>query len=649
LEEGGKDPKDITFKTEKAFDRAKFNSDVTDKIITKDQVSEKKSVDDVIKNATRYYSELYRDSLKKIDSAYVEDNFYDYSVNNSASDRSAIIKKIDSGEAVTGKEIESMAVNSANVASESVKALKNSEVIKIIETIGIDEIESMDGFYDAISTFEEALSTSQYTYEKSLEKLKEYLISKEEPKGNDLLEINAIVSAFASILNQSGFKTPIIEKEAGNAEKNIKLLLESKDGKIEGNVEANKEQKESAEGVLKTEENKLAETNTPAQENKVAQSTENKETPSIEPAKAIPTEEIKNETSAPSVQIETQNLEKPKEEKKETQEATKTESSVTTPEKKETIESVKKETIESVKKEETAPSLTKSETDLAEKTGSTGTFIDDIFKGTLFEGLVGKFPPVSEMEGKIESASPNLEKSVTPLETPKENKETKLPESVNSVTKIEENKTAEPKTDKIPPNSPVSTTTETKLEEKISTPTKVELSAPKESSIESNSVPTLAPKPLESLGVKESINLAVEKPITKEPEKKKGKIGSFISKAIEKIKDKNETLSEDKGINLKSEQKLSIKAPEIKKDESKKDLREPDKITETEKTVNKQETKPEVLATNENKATAEKEKEVVVDTKSLEEKMDQMIALLSMLNDTLQGPLLVSSNNKNFE
>jgi len=128
LAKGEKNPKDIEFKAEKALDRAKLNSDVMSNRLSSAEGNEVRSVDKVIREARRYYGESYRGELGKIDPAYAEDSFYDYSNNNAPADNTVIAKKIDSGEAITGKEISKMAEDSAKKASESVKELKSSEV-----------------------------------------------------------------------------------------------------------------------------------------------------------------------------------------------------------------------------------------------------------------------------------------------------------------------------------------------------------------------------------------------------------------------------------------------------------------------------------------------------------------------------------------
>ena len=633
MAKGEKNPKDIEFKAEKALDRAKLNSDVMSNRLSSAEGNEVRSVDKVIREARRYYGESYRGELGKIDPAYAEDSFYDYSNNNAPADNTVIAKKIDSGEAITGKEISKMAEDSAKKASESVKELKSSEVIKIIERVGIDNIEGADKYYELVEKFDAILEDTTYSYAKALQGLKNYLANKEEPKGKDLLELNAIVSMLASVLKENGFKSESIDKESADYIKKIELFAASDtEDSLEGNKEKEKGKEEVAEAVIKTEENKLAES---AQK-------ENKE-PETQANTAVT--EKKSEQSAEDALLVSKSGSAVTEEPKNKVEEQKLESVIEKPENKKTEGNTPeiKESPKTTGEQTKGPEVSKTETPLEKSSESP---IKDIFKGTFLEGLMGTIKP--EGDKKIEENKSVVENLPADLIKPSEAKEpgNKL-ESTTANPESSTGPTAAP--------APTATVTENKLEtpsatveEKPSNNNSVGVNeAPK---LESSKIETLKPLPLAPLDIKENMNLAVEKPDTKPVEKKKGKIASAISRVIEKIKDKPETISEDKSIKLAEPQKLSVKAPEIKKEESKTAPIETDKPKEIEqKPIASDSEKTEKSVSAENKTTNDKEINVVVDNKSLEEKMDHMIALLSMLNETLQGPLLVSSNNKNFE
>ena len=633
MAKGEKNLKDIEFKAEKALDRAKLNSDVMSNRLSSAEGNEVRSVDKVIREARRYYGESYRGELGKIDPAYAEDSFYDYSNNNAPADNTVIAKKIDSGEAITGKEISKMAEDSAKKASESVKELKSSEVIKIIERVGIDNIEGADKYYELVEKFDAILEDTTYSYAKALQGLKNYLANKEEPKGKDLLELNAIVSMLASVLKENGFKSESIDKESADYIKKIELFAASDtEDSLEGNKEKEKGKEEVAEAVIKTEENKLAES---AQK-------ENKE-PETQANTAVT--EKKSEQSAEDALLVSKSGSAVTEEPKNKVEEQKLESVIEKPESKKTEGNTPeiKESPKTTGEQTKGPEVSKTETPLEKSSESP---IKDIFKGTFLEGLMGTIKP--EGDKKIEENKSVVENLPADLIKPSEAKEpgNKL-ESTTANPESSTGPTAAP--------APTATVTENKLEtpsatveEKPSNNNSVGVNeAPK---LESSKIETLKPLPLAPLDIKENMNLAVEKPDTKPVEKKKGKIASAISRVIEKIKDKPETISEDKSIKLAEPQKLSVKAPEIKKEESKTSPIETDKPKEIEqKPIASDSEKTEKSVSAENKTTNDKEINVVVDNKSLEEKMDHMIALLSMLNETLQGPLLVSSNNKNFE
>jgi hypothetical protein len=628
-----KNPKDIEFKAEKALDRAKLNSDVMSSRLSSDEGKEIRSVDKVIREARRYYSESYRGELGKIDPAYAEDSFYDYSNNNASADNTVIAKKIDSGEAITGKEIFKMAEDSAKKASESVKELKSSEVIKIIERVGLDNIEGADKYYELVEKFDAILEDTTYSYAKALQGLKNYLENKEEPEGKDLLELNAIVSMLASVLKENGFKSESIDKESADYIKKIELFAASDtEDSLEGNKEKEKGKEEVAEAVIKTEENKLAE----------AAQKENKEQ-GTQVNTAVT--EKKSEQSAEDALLVSKSGSAVTEEPKNKVEEEKLESVIEKPESKKSEGNTPeiKESTKTTGDQTKGPEVSKTETPLEKSSESP---IKDIFKGTFLEGLIGTIKP--EGDKKIEENKSVVENLPADLIKPSEAKEpgNKL-ESTTANPESSTGPTAAP--------SPMATATENKLE----TPSATVEEKPSDNNslgvtetpkLESPKIETLAPLPLAPLDIKENMNLAVEKPDTKPVEKKKGKIASAISRVIEKIKDKPETISEDKSIKLAEPQKLSVKAPEIKKEESKESPIETDKPKEIEqKPIASDSEKTEKSVSAENKTTNDKEINVVVDNKSLEEKMDHMIALLSMLNETLQGPLLVSSNNKNFE
>ena len=640
-----KNPKDIEFKAEKALDRAKLNSDVMSNRLSSAEGNEVRSVDKVIREARRYYGESYRGELGKIDPAYAEDSFYDYSNNNAPADNTVIAKKIDSGEAITGKEISKMAEDSAKKASESVKELKSSEVIKIIERVGIDNIEGADKYYELVEKFDAILEDTTYSYAKALQGLKNYLANKEEPKGKDLLELNAIVSMLASVLKENGFKSESIDKESADYIKKIELFAASDtEESLEGNKEKEKGKEEVAEAVIKTEENKLAEAVIKTEENKLAEPAqkENKE-PETQVNTAVT--EKKSEQSAEDALLVSKSGSAVTEEPKNKVEEQKLESVIEKPENKKTEGNTTeiKESPKTTGEQTKGPEVSKTETPLEKSSESP---IKDIFKGTFLEGLMGTIKP--EGDKKIEDNKSVVENLPADLIKPSEAKEpgNKL-----------ESTTANPEssTGPTPAPAPMATVTENKLETPSATVEEKpsnnnSLGVTETPKLESSKIETLKPLPLAPLDIKENMNLAVEKPDTKPVEKKKGKIASAISRVIEKIKDKPETISEDKSIKLAEPQKLSVKAPEIKKEESKTSPIETDKPKEIEqKPIASDSEKTEKSVSAENKTTNDKEINVVVDNKSLEEKMDHMIALLSMLNETLQGPLLVSSNNKNFE
>ena len=145
---------------EGAFDRAKFKEQesamitpggqLTGKEIDEDLKKKKKSADDVIKEANKFYNDEYKKNLKALDPAYDPSIiYYSESYSRDSSDRSEIDQRIEDGEALDGKEISEMAKGSAENKIANAQKLKTGTVTQIVENLGLKSIKEYEK-YDSV-------------------------------------------------------------------------------------------------------------------------------------------------------------------------------------------------------------------------------------------------------------------------------------------------------------------------------------------------------------------------------------------------------------------------------------------------------------------------------------------------------------------
>ena len=258
------------FKSEgEAFDRAKINAEIRSGntgAVTPEIGDSMRAAEKATTQAKSFYDQVYNDELKALDPAYDKnDPFYQYAYASTSSDKKDIQEKIEEGQAVDGKEIVPMAKQAAGTKVGNAKALKSGTVTQIAEQIGIKEIKSMEEFDTVSSDFNSKTKDESLKFETLLSafsriigQLNEGLgIGAKLPKETELKN-NAIISALAKILSAEGIKNESISKMAERYDENLKNLINSKQTGIEGiKQEEKKPEKTEPTAEVKSQEQKI--------------------------------------------------------------------------------------------------------------------------------------------------------------------------------------------------------------------------------------------------------------------------------------------------------------------------------------------------------------------------------------------------------
>jgi hypothetical protein len=239
---------------EGAFDRAKFKEQessmitptgqLTGKEVDEDLRKKKKSADDVIKEANTFYNDSFEKNLKALDPAYDPKLiYYSEAYSDGGSNRNKIKKKIDDGEALDGKEIFEMSKGSAQNKIGNAQKLKTGTVTQIVENLGIKSIKDYEKYDQVKEDFDSKVKDEKLKFEPLLDKFLD-IISYFNGEGGPMTdqkykilftpENNAIISAFAKILEAEGFGSESVLSMSKRYKENLeKLIDKSKDGSIE--------------------------------------------------------------------------------------------------------------------------------------------------------------------------------------------------------------------------------------------------------------------------------------------------------------------------------------------------------------------------------------------------------------------------------
>ncbi len=268
---------------EGAFDRAKYeeqdkarvvsdgvNVRLTGKEIDEDLKVKKKSADEVIKNARKFYNESFEKNLKELGEGIdTKAIYFTEAYSGADADRSTIGRKIDKGETIDGKEIFEMSKQAAENKIGNAKLLKDGRVTDIVENLGLGDVKKFDLYEDVKSDFDSKIKNDKIKFDPLLEnfsKVLDFFSITAQPAASQYAPIlytpenMAIISALAKVLEAEGFTNESITKMSKAYDDNIKKLIEKKEGKKAEDVikEAAQEAKKD-ETATKTEEQKLEE------------------------------------------------------------------------------------------------------------------------------------------------------------------------------------------------------------------------------------------------------------------------------------------------------------------------------------------------------------------------------------------------------
>ena len=154
-------------------------------------------------------------------------------------------------------------------------------------------------------------------------------------------------------------------------------------------------------------------------------------------------------------------------------------------------------------------------------------------------------------------------------------------------------------------------------------------------------------------GTSQEVSAAIDKNIESLGFKSKSSGGSSTTNTVENLSTKNETSTPSTGIKETETQKLSSVAPPVENKPTEEIKVTPPAPVSSEIETNKISAETASLnsttGTEENKGESPKENVSSKGNEDLSKNMETMVTLLTQLNNTLQGPLLVTSMSKKIE
>lgn len=587
------------FKSEgTAFDRAKIESDVSagrTGALTGEVAESMRKAEEVSKEAGEFYTKIFKDEIKALDSAYDPSSiYYYYAYSPESSDKKKIKRSIEKGEVVDGKEIVEIAKDSASTKVRNATALKAGSVTQIVEAVGMKTLKNdMESFETVKNEFDSKIQNEDFKFEKLLDKFNDIIdfFRNPQPGQQNILyttENNAIISALAKILSNEGFDSESVKVVSSKYEDNLNKLADKSKKGIESVTESleQKKNEESASSVSSEQKIEKREEEKRDQEQKT-------ESIGNQP---IPQENVqKNQTVIVTEQQKIiEASEKPKESKIESAlvEEKKSEANLKPESSSQSIES----SIPLASKESTAPVSPTQVTGGVTNEGpeqkiigdeSSASFLKDMFGGLLSstdskrsevkEGLTGLLDQMSSVKGPKP-----LTEELSAIESNTSSSSTLVTSAMS--TEVSPTKSAQEKT----PVSGIFKSLE-KIQEKSGS----------------------SPETLSKIGgIKETVTQKLSSPLQVE------------TKANEEKNTNQQSVAQEvTSTEVKTESMSSSEASE--------------KVGESSNRVSQTSSSEETKGDKGNE--------------DLSSKMETMISLLSQLNDTLSGPLLVTSTTKKFE
>lgn len=217
-----------------AFDRAKVESDAAKSggsSLTSEIGDSMRESNKAYKEASDFYNQIFKEEIKALDPAYDPNSInYTYAYSPASTDKRKIQRSIEKGEEIDGKEIVPIAKESASSKVKNATALKVGSVTQIVETVGIKTIKNdMEGFEKVKSDFDSKVQDENLKFEKLLDKFQEVLsfFGNPQPGQQNLLytpENNAIISALAKILSEEGFDSESVKSMSAKYEEYVDSL-----------------------------------------------------------------------------------------------------------------------------------------------------------------------------------------------------------------------------------------------------------------------------------------------------------------------------------------------------------------------------------------------------------------------------------------
>jgi hypothetical protein len=635
------------FKSEgEAFDRAKINSEVAKGnvgALTSEVGDSMRAADKVSKEAKNFFDKVFNEELKALDPAYdPKEIAYQYAYSQSGSHKRSIERSIEKGEAVDGKEIAETAKADAKNKIANASILKSGSVTQIVENIGRSKLEQMDLFEDVKEDFDSKIQNEKFKFEtlsKNLGQIISYFNDAQAGQNASNLytvENRAILAAFAKILEGEGFNSELVKKSASFYDKHILNLVEKDKG---GSVEsvATSEKKD-------TDKNKESETKTAEQalaEKEAPKNTTGAEAKTAEQAVEPKNQETGTKTAEQAVEPKNQET------------GTKTAEQAVEPKTSESEVKTSEQTVaeEAPKNQEIGPKT--EEQTIAEEASKN----QESEVKTAEQTLAEKEEPKNNAE--VVSAPTEL--------TPAENNLTSP--NNTGVSPLEGTKSETPESAKTPESESSSVQSSTDLSKSVEGNNQKEnIPGSKSGADFLSSIFGISgntkEKENKSIDGKEDSGLSSKSTLAQKIEsnstltKFAGKLGidkSMISSAAEKISEKiskpGETSVKNEGIKETVTQKLSSSSPKPENNVSPQEKNsstsessgtssgQNETAVESSKSITEAKTENAKDDSTENGKSDDKNSE-------LSSKMDMMVSLLAQLNDTMSGPLLITSSKK---
>ena len=217
-----------------SFDRAKVEIDMMksgEASITSEIGDSMVKSDKAYKEASDFYNQIFKEEIKALDPAYDPSSTnYIYAYSPASTDKRKIKRDIEKGEEIDGNEIVPIAKESAASKVKNATALKIGSVTQIVENVGIKTIKNdMEGFENVKNDFNSKVQDENLKFEKLLDKFQDILsfFRNPQPRQQSLLytpENNAIISALAKILSQEGFDSDSVKSMSAKYDEYVDSL-----------------------------------------------------------------------------------------------------------------------------------------------------------------------------------------------------------------------------------------------------------------------------------------------------------------------------------------------------------------------------------------------------------------------------------------